>query len=224
MIEPTLTVFYGGTFDPIHNGHLHIARNARDVLAAAIRMMPAADPPHRAAPGASAMHRARMLDLAVAGESGLLVDRRELRRDTPSYSIDTLREIRAELGVQAPVALLIGADSLAGLPQWKEWQGLFELAHFIVAGRPGIALDESLPELLTAFLQGRWTDSLDDLQAAPAGRVLVLHNRLHEGSATRVREAIAAGQQWRSLVPDAVADYIERHQLYLNRPLAPASL
>lgn len=209
-----LTVFYGGTFDPVHNGHLHIARHARDSLDAEIRMMPAADPPHRAPPGASAVHRARMLELAIAGEPGLLVDPRELQRDTPSYSIDTLREIRAQRGGEAPVALLIGADSLAGLAQWKDWRELFELAHFVVAARPGIALDDSLPEPLPAFLRERWAGSLSDLHAAPAGRVLGLHNQLHEGSATRVRDRIAARQPWRDLVPAAVANYIDRHQLY----------
>lgn len=212
-----LTVFYGGTFDPVHNGHLHIARHARDGLGAEIRMMPAADPPHRAAPGASAVHRVRMLELATADDPGLLVDRRELLRDTPSYSIDTLRDIRAQWSDTAPVALLIGADSLAGLAQWKDWQELFELAHFVVAARPGIALDERLPEPLPEFLRDRWAGSLAELHAAPAGRVLGLHNQLHEDSATRVRDRIAAGQPWRDLVPTAVADYIDRHQLYRSK-------
>ncbi len=224
VIESPLTVFYGGTFDPVHYGHLHIARHARDHLAAVIRMMPAADPPHRAAPGASALHRARMLDLAVAGESGLLVDRRELLRDSPSYSVDTLHGIRAEWGADAPVALLIGADSLAGLPQWKEWRTLFDLAHFVVAARPGVALDGGLPEPLPSFLQPRMTDSVEDLQAAPAGRLLYLNNPLHAGSATSVRALVATGQPWRHLVPEAVAAYIDSHHLYLNRSNDAASL
>ena len=222
--ESLLTVLYGGTFDPVHCGHLHIARSARDQLAATIAMMPAADPPHRPAPGASATHRARMLDLAVADEPGLLVDRRELLRDTPSYSVDTLRGIRVERGVVAPVALLIGADSLAGLTQWKDWETLFELAHFVVAARPGVALDDGLPGPLPAFLKDRWTNVAADLLAAPAGRVLILQNELHEGSATDVRSRIAAGQPWRHLVPGAVARYIDRHDLYLNRSAAPAPL
>ena len=221
---PALRVFYGGTFDPVHCGHLHIARNARDHLSAAIRLMPAADPPHRAAPGASAEHRARMLDLAVAGERDLLVDRRELLRDTPSYSVDTLRVIRAEYGMQAPVALLIGADSLAGLPQWKDWQRLFDLAHFVVAARPGVDLDRHPSAPLLTMLDGRWTDSVTDLEAAPAGRVLCLPNRLHPGSATGIRERIAAGEPWRELVPAPVAEYIVQHRLYVKRPGSPASL
>ena len=158
---PALTVFYGGTFDPVHCGHLGVARHARDRLDATIRLMPAADPPHRAPPGADAVHRARMLDLAVAGEPRLTVDRRELQRATPSYSIDTLHEVRRELGPKAPVALLVGADSLLGLSGWKDWQALFGVAHFIVAERPGVDIGRSvLPGPLAAFLADRWTDAV----------------------------------------------------------------
>lgn len=221
---PALRVFYGGTFDPVHCGHLHIARDARDHLAAVIRLMPAADPPHRAAPGASAEHRARMLDLAVAGERDLLVDRRELLRDAPSYSVETLRGIRAEFGLHAPVALLIGADSLAGLAQWKDWQALFELAHFVVAARPGVDIDRQLSAPLQAVLDGRWTEAVLDLASAPAGRVLCLRNRLHPGSATDIRARIAAGEPWRERVPAPVAEYIVQHQLYVKRSGSPASL
>mgnify|MGYP006197022825 CR=1 FL=1 len=149
----SLLVFYGGTFDPVHLGHLAIARHARDALGCTIRMMPAADPPHRAPPGADAAHRARMLALAIDGEPGLQVDLRELDRDGPSYSVDTLRAVRAEYGDAVPVALLIGADSLLGLPTWREWTALFGLAHLVVAERSGSALDLRLPrrlELLVA--------------------------------------------------------------------------
>ncbi|MET0718340.1 MAG: nicotinate-nicotinamide nucleotide adenylyltransferase, partial [Pseudoxanthomonas sp.] len=97
-----LKLFYGGTFDPVHNGHLAIARAARDELDCTVRLMPAADPPHRAPPGADARQRAEMLDLAVIDERGLQVDRRELLRDGPSYTIATLRELRGEYGPLAP--------------------------------------------------------------------------------------------------------------------------
>ncbi len=219
-----LTVLYGGTFDPVHCGHLEIARHARDRLHTTIFMMPAADPPHRPAPGATALQRAQMLDLAVAGERGLKVDRRELLRSTPSYSIDTLHGVRKELGPDAPVALLIGADGLLGLPEWKSWQALFWLAHFVVAERPGIDLDGRLPEPLASFLKTRWTHSVDDLRTAAAGRVLRLQQPLHPQSATNVRRNIAEGRSWRSLVPTAVAGYIDRHKLYATGAGAPASL
>lgn len=219
-----LAVFYGGTFDPVHRGHLQVARHAHDLLDTAIRLMPAADPPHRAAPGASAMQRAQMLDLAVVGERGLQVDRRELARSTPSYSIDTLRGIRAELGPKAPVALLIGADGLLALSSWKDWQALFDLAHFVVAERPGIDLDRSLSKPVSVFLQGRWASQPDALCDAPAGRVWRLQQPLYPESATDVRARIASGKPWRELVPAAVAGYIDRHRLYTDGVAVSASL
>ncbi|MGQ4661424.1 nicotinate-nucleotide adenylyltransferase [Lysobacter sp. F6437] len=219
-----LRVFYGGTFDPVHDGHLAVARHARDVLDATVRLMPAADPPHRDTPGASAIHRARMLGLAVAGERGLAVDRRELQRDGRSYSIDTVREIRDEFGPDAPVALLIGADSLLDLPNWKDWQALFDVTHFVVAERPGSTIDDPLPEPLQGFLGARWADSAASLHALPAGGVLRLRQPLQPESATDVRRRIADGRPWSELVPPAVAAYIERHNLYGAGASSPASL
>jgi nicotinate-nucleotide adenylyltransferase len=211
-----LLVFYGGTFDPVHEGHLAIARAARDALATTIRLMPAADPPHRAPPGARAAQRADMLELAIAGEPGLCIDRREFGRAGPSYSIDTLRELRTEFGDDAPIALLVGADSFAALPTWHEWRGLFDLAHFVVADRPGSPLDQGLAPELEAALAGRWRDAPEALSRAPAGRVLRLRQPLHAESATAIRDRIAAGLPWEDEVRPAVAGYIRRHRLYLN--------
>ena len=214
----------GGTFDPVHLGHLRVAWEAAEFLDADVHLMPANVPPHRAQPVASAQQRVAILRTALQGQDRLILDDRELRREGPSYSVDTLRDIRAQWGAGAPVALLIGADSLAALPQWKDWRTLFDLAHFVIAARPGAAQDGRLPEPLPSFLQERWTDSVADLTSRAAGRVLALRNPLHQGSATAVRTLIAAGQPWRQLVPEAVADYIQRHDLYLNRPAGPASL
>ncbi|MDQ3289276.1 MAG: nicotinate-nucleotide adenylyltransferase [Pseudomonadota bacterium] len=219
-----LTVFYGGTFDPVHNGHLAVARQARDTLDATIRLMPAPDPPHRPAPGANASQRARMLDLAVAGEEGLLVDRREFDRDTPSYTAETLRRLRAELGDTAPVALLIGGDSLRGLAGWKDWQSLFDMAHFVIADRGSDAPVAPLPPELESFIAGRWVDSPAALRAEPAGRLFKLGLPLRPESASDVRERIAHGKPWRHLVPEAVAGYIEHHQLHAGRPSSSAPL
>ncbi|HLT43459.1 MAG TPA: nicotinate-nucleotide adenylyltransferase [Luteimonas sp.] len=212
--DRSLLVLYGGTFDPVHLGHLAIARGARDALGCAIHLMPAADPPHRPPPGADAAQRVRMLELAIGDEPGLLLDERELRRDGPSYTVDTLRELRRELGQAAPIALLLGADSLLGLPAWHQWSELPGLCHFIVADRGGSDLDARLAPALAAALEGRWSDRPDPLRAAPAGRVLRLHQPLHPGSATGVRRAIAAGGSWRELVPTAVADHIVDQHLY----------
>lgn len=219
MPEPgaPLALFYGGTFDPFHCGHLAIARHARDRLGATVRLMPAGDPPHRPAPGATAEHRARMLELAIAGEPGLQVDRRELERATPSWTADTLRGIRAELGPEHPVALLVGADSLLGLSGWKDWRAVPELAHLVVASRPGLPLDGELPPALAGVLEGRWTEEAGALRRAPAGRVFRLDQPLHPGSATQVRQRIAEGGGWQSLVPAPVAAHIARHGLYAGR-------
>ena len=146
-----LHVLYGGTFDPVHYGHLAIARTARDTLDCDIHMMPAADPPHRAPPGANAEARLAMLQLAIAGEDRLLLDRRELERHAltggmgRSWSIDTVRELRVQVGSKLPIVLLVGADSFIGLPTWKDWHALLDAVHFVVAERPGNPLDDVLP-------------------------------------------------------------------------------
>lgn len=209
-----LVVLHGGTFDPVHNGHLAIARAAHEALGSVVRMMPAADPPHRPPPGATAAQRAEMLDLATAGEPGLAVDRRELGRDGPSYTVLTLRELRAA-DPDIPVALLVGADSFLGLPGWREWRALFGMAHFVVADRPGDDWrPDELPGPLGDEVRGRWTADPAALAAAPAGRLLRLGQPLYDVSASDLRARIAGGRPWRHLVPAAVAGYIGRHGLY----------
>lgn len=209
-----LRVFYGGTFDPVHCGHLAIACIARDALHTQIALLPAADPPHRPAPGASAGERAQMLRLAIAGEPDLHVDSRELERGGRSYSIDTLHSLREEYGPRAPIALLLGADSFLDLPQWKDWRQLFDLAHIVVASRAGSALDAGLPPELAVAVQDRDAGVADALHARPCGLVLCLGQALQSQSASDVRERIAAGLPWRQLLPAAVADYIQDRGLY----------
>jgi nicotinate-nucleotide adenylyltransferase len=209
-----LHVLYGGTFDPVHNGHLAIARAARDALDCDIHMMPAADPPHRAPPGANAQARVAMLQLAIADEPRLLLDRRELERGGRSWSIDTVHGLRAQLGDDAPIALLVGADSFIGLPTWKAWRSLLDATHFVVAERPGNPLDDALPAELAEAMAGRWTDSVDELGQSPSGRVLRLRQPLHAHSATDLRRRIASGLPWRHLLPPRVADYVVANDLY----------
>jgi nicotinate-nucleotide adenylyltransferase len=217
-----LNLFYGGTFDPVHNGHMAIARAARDELGTPVRLLPAADPPHRAPPGATAEQRAAMLDLAVMGEPGLRVDRRELQRaqaqpGSRSYTIDTLRELRQELGAQAPIALLIGADSLIGLPTWRDWRQLADHAHFVVAERLGSPLGGAMPEEIARFAEGRWLSSPEKMAEAPAGGLFRLEHRLQLESASEIRRRIAAGQPWRDMVPPAVAGFIADNRLYFTQ-------
>lgn len=220
MTMQPLRAFYGGTFDPVHNGHIAIALAARDALGTTIWMMPAADPPHRDVPGATAEHRAAMLDLAIQGQAGLRVDRRELQRDTPSYTIDTLRELRAKHGEQAPLAFLIGADSLHGFATWKEPEALIAGAHWVVAERPGSALDEHLPPEVARLVGARWTLNAAALRDNPGGKVLRLRQPLYAESATQIRRRIAVGETWHHLLPLAVSRYIVEHGLYGAGPFA----
>jgi len=209
-----LQVFYGGTFDPVHNGHVAIACAARNACDVDVRMLPAADPPHRAPPGAGAADRAAMVALAIAGIPRLVLDLRELERAGRSWTFDTLRALRAELGADVPIAWLVGADSLLGLPTWKAWRELFALAHFIVADRSGSLLDDGLAPALDEALAGRWTSDPDSLRDSPSGLVLRLHQPLQAHSATDLRSRIADGLPWRDLVAPAVADYIDERGLY----------
>jgi len=209
-----LLLLYGGTFDPVHNGHLAVARAARDRLRCWVHLMPAADPPHRSAPGASASERVQMLERAVQDEPGLVVDRRELERPGPSYTVDTLRELREQVGRQMPLALLLGSDSFLSLPGWHDWQALFGLAHLVVAERAGASLDSQLPETLAQTIAGRWSNAADVLQRSPAGRVLRLQQPLVPVSASDVRQRLATGTEWTELLPPTVAAYIREHGLY----------
>lgn len=215
-----LSVLYGGTFDPVHNGHLGVARHARDALRAQVRLMPAADPPHKGPTHADAGQRARMLALAVADEPGLGVDLRELERDGPSYTVDTLRALRSEVGPDAPWAILVGADSFLALETWHRWGELFALAHIVVAQRvvdgatAAEPIRDRLSPALAAATQDRWTADPQGLHAEPAGRVLALRQPLFPQSASALRLRIAHGEPWRDQVPPAVADYIRAHGLY----------
>lgn len=209
-----LRILYGGTFDPVHDGHLAVALHARDVLHARVSLLPARDPPHKGPTSADAGDRARMCELAVAGFAGIDVDERELRRDTPSWTIDTLRELRGEIGDRAPLALLVGADSFLGLPTWKAWRELAEFAHFVIAERPGFDLDAAMSPGLADAFASRFTRSPSALHAAPAGLTFRLRQPATPESATELRRRIAAGEPWQDWVPPAVAGYIARHHLY----------
>lgn len=213
-MHPQPIILYGGTFDPVHHGHLAVARAARDALDAQVRLLPAADPPHRAPPGASAAQRAAMLELAVAGEDRIAVDRCELERAGRSYTADTLQAWRRRCGQDTPLIWLLGADAFRALPSWHRWPELFDLAHWMVAARPGHALD-ALPEPLASALAGRLEQRPEALLGAPAGRVWQLPLPLRAESATGVRTGVGeAGGGWRDEVPDEVAAYIRRQGLY----------
>lgn len=210
-----LEILYGGSFDPVHAGHLAVARNARDAAAAQVSLMPAADPPHKGPLHADARQRLAMLELAINGERGLGIEACELERDGPSYTVDTLRLLRASRVGERPLAILVGADSFLSLPSWKEWRSLFDLAHVVIAERGGSGFDPStLPDALAATVTGRWAQVPGELHRLACGLVLRLDQPLRPESASEVRRRIAAGGDWRALVPPSVAEYIVERRLY----------
>jgi len=217
-----LLVCYGGTFDPVHSGHLAVARAARDALDADVALIPAHDPPHKGPTRADATQRAEMLELAVGDEAGLSVDRRELLREGPSYTFDTLGELRGELGSDAPIAWLVGADSLLQLHAWHRWRELFGRAHILIVQRPGsevnaAALRAQAPEVL-AEIAGRWLPPQSLAESACGGFALLPMAGLRPESSTELRRRIREGGDWRGWVPPAVADYIVRQGLYAGPP------
>ena len=213
---PDLTGILGGTFDPIHYAHLRLAEELCDALELAqVRIIPASVPPHRAAPRVTAEDRLEMTRLAVQGNSRFVLDDRECRRQGPSYTVDTLRELRAELGLEPPLCLLMGVDAFLGLTTWSRWVELFDLAHVVIAHRPGFSLDaDALPQALAKQVSTRRARRVGELRLKPAGLVWRQPITPLEISATAIRAAIRDGRSPRYLLPDSVLDYIHRNQLY----------
>jgi nicotinate-nucleotide adenylyltransferase len=194
---------FGGTFDPIHIGHLSVAWEASELLDAEVRLMPASVPPHRSAPTATAEQRVEMLRAALRGQSRLTLDTRELDRSGPSYTIDTLEEFREEFG-DRPLVLLLGADAFAGLRSWQRWRDLFDVTHIGVINRPGV--DTFISVELERAVAPRRTDDPAVVRSQPAGRVIELTVTPLEISATRIRELLAAGRDPRYLLPAGLFD------------------
>ena len=194
---------FGGTFDPVHLGHLSVAWEAAELLDAEVRLLPASMPPHRMPPIATAAQRVAILRIALQGQSRLTLDTRELDRAGPSFTIDTLHGLRAEQGGR-PLVLLLGADAFAGLASWHRWRELFEAAHIGVLSRPGVSA--GLPDELEREVAGRRIADAAGLRALPAGKVVELAVTPLEISATRIRELLAAGRDPRYLLPAGLFD------------------
>ena len=202
---------FGGTFAPIHNGHLRLARFARTRLGLAeVRLVPAAVPPLRAAPPIAAARRLRWVKLAIAREPGLTADARELRRKGPSYTVDTLESLRAQFP-RASLCLLLGQDSARQLPRWHRWRELPGLAHLVFFGRPGAR--PALPAALARLLRGRRARSARELRQRPAGLWLRASLRPLAVSASDVRRRLATGLSVEGLVPDTVIRDFTRKDL-----------
>jgi nicotinate-nucleotide adenylyltransferase len=195
----------GGTFDPVHNAHLRVAWEAAEMLDAEVRMIPANVPPHRASPIASAAERAAILRAALQGQDRLVADERELRREGPSWTIDTLIELRGEIGPERPLVLLVGADAFLGLSSWHRWGELFDYAHIGVLTRPGHEI-ATLPTDLRIKVASRRASDPHAIATSPAGRVFAMPVTPLEISATLIRDVLASGGEPRYLMPDAVID------------------
>lgn len=205
----------GGTFDPVHLGHLRLAEEAREALALVrVIFVPTGTPPHRAAPRTDKRHRLAMVRRAIDGNAAFALDDGEIQAEGPSYTVTTLARLRAGAGAARSLVLLMGADAFLGLASWHRWQEIFELAHVAVATRPGttLAAQAMAPELAAAVAARRAEPGA--LADGPAGAIAAFALTPLDVSASRIRADLAAGRSARYLAPDPVLDYIRRHHLY----------
>jgi nicotinate-nucleotide adenylyltransferase len=208
----------GGTFDPIHYGHLRLAEELGETLRLdEVRFIPAGTPPHRGAPQVDAAHRLEMVRLATAGNPRFAVDDREVRRAGPGYTYDTLSGLRAETGASRALVLLLGADAFLELATWHRWRELFGLAHVAVAHRPGFPAErwgERMPQPLAREYEERLLRQPLAAHLQPAGGIAVIPFTALDISATAIRDRIKAGASPRYLLPPPVLDYIRTRKLY----------
>ncbi|MBA1322790.1 nicotinate-nucleotide adenylyltransferase [Pseudomonas plecoglossicida] len=203
---------FGGTFDPVHIGHLRSALEVTELMGLdELRLLPNARPPHRDTPQVDAQARLAMVQSAVSGVDCLSVDARELGRDKPSYTIDSLESIRAELGGDDQLFLVLGWDAFCGLPGWHRWEELLQHCHILVLQRPDA--DVEPPDELRNLLAAR-SQSDPTAMSGPAGHISFVWQTPLAVSATQIRQLLASGKSVRFLVPDAVLAYIEAHELY----------
>jgi nicotinate-nucleotide adenylyltransferase len=209
----------GGTFDPIHHGHLRIAQEALEQCGMSqVRFMPSGTPPHRPAPYAPAKARWEMVRLAVNRHPDFMVDVREVFRTDPCYTVDSLTALRAELGMQQPLCLILGGDAFLQLHTWHEWQQLFALAHIVVLQRAGgLPLGNAMAqadEALQTEYRARLAPGAQALHESPAGTIFVADMPALEISSTDIRRRCTDGKSIRYLVPDAVTHHIQTNQTY----------
>ena len=209
---------FGGTFDPVHFGHLRLAEESMAHLGlGTVRWIPAGNPPHRGQPQVTAEQRLAMVQRSTASNPRFSVDPSEVLSAAPSYTVDTLRRLRAEYGPAQPLVLLVGADAFAGLSTWHCWQEIFTLAHVAISHRPGFPVEPaSLPAVLASAFSARRTDDVGELGEAPAGRIVSFAMTQLAISATQIRKLLANDLSARYLLPDEVLDYIRTHFLYRN--------
>lgn len=225
MIETAKFVplgIYGGTFDPVHFGHLRVAEELVEILQLdRLYFMPANQPRLRNLPVAGTQHRVAMLQRAIGDNANFLLDDREIHRSGETYSVESLREIRQENNENEKIAFcfVVGSDAFSKLPKWYCWQELFELCHLVVVNRPGsaqIADPYSLPLALRRICSERWATCSSELKGQSCGLVYVAPTTLLDISSTRIRELIASKKSVRYLLPEGVLDYINMHNFYVG--------
>ena len=206
---------FGGTFNPIHFGHLRSALELLEALPLAqLRFMPASEPPHRALPGVSATDRVAMVERAIAGEPRFVCDQRELDREGPSYTVASLEELRQELGEERGICLIMGCDALLGLPSWHRWEELLSLAHLVIMARPGWVFPS---DGVLGSLMREHGGSVRHLDREPAGRMVTQTLRPQDISATNIRALLQSGLSARYLLPESVLAYIAERGLYAEQ-------
>ena len=209
----SLVGIFGGSFDPVHHGHLRTLVDLEEALGFdQLRLMPAHQSPHKEQPGATNAQRLTMLKLAVTGHDHWLIDERELQRGGASYTVDSLQELHRELGDDSHLCLIMGTDAFAAFDRWHQWQTILNLAHIVVVQRPG----EHLPDSgqVAELVEQRSAESVDQLRQQQSGLVLQQTLTPIDISATDIRQRVTAGSSIRYLVPDAVWNMIQEQHLY----------
>lgn len=203
---------YGGTFDPVHYGHLRTALEVKENFSLdEVRLIPCSQPPHRESPLTSPEMRLAMLKLAIQNQPGLVIDRRELDREGYSYMIDTLKSLRSEMPNKS-LLLFIGTDAFKGLADWHQWQQLFDYAHIIVITRPGYKTQQ-----MSRFLLSKVTEDHENLIHNKSGCLFFQSVTQLDISATVIRAKIETGLNPSFLLPDSVIEYIKQHKLYVEK-------
>lgn len=214
MTYPLLGIL-GGTFDPIHNGHLYIADQVIQHLGLQqLLLIPCKQPVLKTSAHARAADRLAMLELASEALANIHIDKREILRDSPSYMVDTLASLQQDYPEQA-LCLIVGRDAFNDLPKWHQWQQLLSLCHLIVIERPNCpAVNDPVLEQLIA---GQQVDSVSALKQTLAGCIYFLTCPPTPLSSTGIRQAIADGEMPKASLPNEVWPYIQKNKLYKNR-------